>query len=478
MERFLKASRKPALLEPGEALLPLERDRFSIELRGGKLVIEAWDESRHIVRRVMGIRQEKPGRLDLTVERFGKREGTVTLLDAARAKNDAVRRQGTRLTFREQFRRFLQRQFPGWRIAELSTEADLERSFSPSYPRALMRKGSAAWAVIGATEGPEVLSFGLIWLDNLRRRAPVEGLALLVPTECERALCLRLAHLDGARFEVFTYSEEGYAGRVDPGDRGNLDTRLDVACTPSVPAAIAPWLDGICALPYVERVEKNDGSLSLRVRGLEFARVAGGKLLHGLESRQVARAASLPEIGKLAEEVARIRAPGADRLNPLYQRSPELWLESQVRAGLEAIDASLHGTPIYGQVPAFAGGERGVIDLLAVEHSGRLVVLELKASEDIQLPMQALDYWMRVKWHAELGEFSSLGYFPGIPLRPQPPRLLLIAPALCFHPTNEIVLRYFSPAIDVERIGLGVEWQKSVKPVFRLAGARKPAGFA
>jgi hypothetical protein len=52
-----------------------------------------------------------------------------------------------------------------------------------------------------------------------------------------------------------------------------------------------------------------------------------------------------------------------------------------------------------------------------VDYSGRLAVLELKASQDIHLPLQALDYWIRVKWHLDRDEFSSHGYFPGVILR-------------------------------------------------------------
>ena len=63
--------------------------------------------------------------------------------------------------------------------------------------------------------------------------------------------------------------------------------------------------------------------------------------------------------------------------------------------------------PIYGQVPQMAGGARGIPDLLAVDRTGRLVILELKASQDIHLPLQGLDYWMHVKWHLERGEFAE-----------------------------------------------------------------------
>jgi hypothetical protein len=141
---------------------------------------------------------------------------------------------------------------------------------------------------------------------------------------------------------------------------------------------------------------------------------------------------------------------------------------------LPKLHAQFLPEPVYGQVPAFAGGDRGVLDLLACEHSGRLAVIELKASADLQLPMQALDYWLRVRWHNERGDFTQLGYFPDRALVPDPPRLLLVAPALEFHSTSETLLRYYCPDIQVERVGLGVEWQSDVAVMFRLSGAQSP----
>jgi len=176
----------------------------------------------------------------------------------------------------------------------------------------------------------------------------------------------------------------------------------------------------------------------------------------------------------IADLVDRARSPDADRENALYRQYPEAWLESQARAGIEALDASLASDPIYGQVPAFVGGERGIMDLLAVDRAGRLAVLELKASADLHLPMQALDYWIRVKWHLDRGEFTAAGYFPGMELRSQPPRLLLVSPSLEFHPSSETLLSFLSPEIEVERIGLAMDWRRNLQVVFRLRGAERP----
>jgi hypothetical protein len=138
------------------------------------------------------------------------------------------------------------------------------------------------------------------------------------------------------------------------------------------------------------------------------------------------------------------------------------------------VDETLEPDPKYVKVPAFAGGDRGILDLLAVDRSGRLTVIELKASADLHLPLQALDYWIRVKWHLDRREFTAMGYFPGIELRPEPPRLLLVSPSLEFHPTTEAILGFYARAIQVERVGLGVEWRRGLQVMFRLAGAERP----
>jgi len=79
-----------------------------------------------------------------------------------------------------------------------------------------------------------------------------------------------------------------------------------------------------------------------------------------------------------------------------------------------------------------------------------------------------------VKWHIDRDEFAAHGYFPGIVLRKQSPRLLLVSPALEFHPTTETILQFFSSAVEVERIGVGANWREKLRVMFRLRGAETP----
>ena len=332
----------------------------------------------------------------------------------------------------------LSRQFPGWKIEELSVEADLAHSLSPAYPRAFLKHGQSAWAAIAAAPDPAgaagVLSFGLIWLDYLRRRekrVTIQGLALFVPCGFEQPTCLRLLFLnaEAAACRVFGYSEQGFAAPLDPRDFGNLDTRLE-PCRPPSPA-------GSRHGPAWTRRSASRGPMDLSVCA------STGSSSRAWPPRRIAGDSSVPSLAARPRNwhgSARPMPPTATI--PSIAQQPEAWLESQVRAHIQQVHAALLPDPVYNQVPAFAGGDRGVMDLLAVDYAGRLAVLELKATADLHLPLQALDYWMRVKWHLDRDEFSRCGYFPGIALSKQPPRLLLVSPALEFHPTTETILSF------------------------------------
>ena len=478
IERFLKACLRPYLLEPGEELLPLKEGSYSIDRAESRLTLQAWGDTRNLTRRIVGIGEERRGRMELVVERFARTVGRMFLLDLAHPDSQEAGRRGGRLVFRERFRRFLTRQFPSWKLAEISAEQDLEHSLSPGFPRAFLRKGQSGLAAIAATpdgmDPASILSFGLIWLDYLRRREKklaIERLIVLLPVGAESVTCQRIPYLDNeqVKCELFVYSAEDYAVPLDPGDYGNLETQLDVVRHTSVEAQ--GWVDRLKDLPNVECVETNNGSTSLRVQGLEFARTSGNELLFGLQKRAAARDSNIAEIERLAAELASLRGAAG---SPLHQKEPEEWLASQVRTHLDVVDVALCAAPVYCQAPACLGGQRGLIDLLAIDYTGRLAVLELKASQDIHLPLQALDYWMRVKWHLDRDEFGSRGYFPGVIPRKEAPKLLLISPALEFHPTTETILRFFSKDVEVERIGVASGWREKLQVMFRLSGAETP----
>ena len=125
-------------------------------------------------------------------------------------------------------------------------------------------------------------------------------------------------------------------------------------------------------------------------------------------------------------------------------------------------------------MPAFAA-DRGIIDLLAVDRTGRLAVIELKASADIHLPLQALDYWMRVNLHLTRETFGDCGYFPGVALRKAPRALCWWRPRLNFTPAPKAFW-----GISHRRSKLSASASASIKrrelDVMSCSGCEAPAG--
>ena len=481
---FLERCRQPALLEPGQPPLVFDAASYRLSVRPNGLLFEAWDQERSWARRLVSVSDVASGRLQLQAERLDGTRLKFELADLGGLAAAPLMQRSLREELREQFRFWLIRQYSGWQIAELSSGADLEHTLSPAYPRALLVLGGRRVAAIAAPSGPEragsLLTFGLIWLDYLRRREaprPVEELALFLPLGTQHQTLLRLKWLDArqAAFSVFVYDDESHETRLDTADRGNIRSHVE-PWSSGPPLELKLHSELLSALSRIEgfaAVDQGLGSKALRIHGLGFARLEVPNVFLGIgRERRVADLAPLLEV---AHNLARLRSAGAvDRLHPYYKRNPEAWIESLARASIHLLDPALYPAPIYGQVPAMAGTLHGLLDLLALDRQGRLAVIEMKAAEDPDLPLQALDYWIRVDWHARHGDFSANGYFPGLTVDARPPRLLLVAPALHFHPATETVLRFFAPSIDVERLGVGMEWRKRFEVVSRIRGAERP----
>jgi len=489
IQAFLGADQDREITEDGELLFELRDTRFRLEELHGKLVIHLWSPERNWVRRILGITLETRDRLELEIERFGSgKPGRLVVAPPARRTSRPGDRTAARRKYSAWFRRLLAREFPRGQLEGISTAADLKRSFSGLYTRGRLREGSRWWAVmgVGAGEGAAaadaLLTFALLWLDWNRRHYPRRtwaGMRLYLPTDFVRTTAARLAFLSAAHglTELYAVNEEEFAcARVEEGDVGNLDTFLvpaqreeEILAAESSAVervrALAP--DAIEAVPLTGRNE-----LALYFRGLQFARSSGSRVSFGMgrdEKELTTRA--FPRLAALVKRLQRDRTAEGSPAIRYYRAQPERWLESLVRASPQRIDPRLQTGPLYRQVPALAGGERGVVDLLGATRDGRLVIVELKASSDIQLLMQGLDYWIRVCWHHRRSELAASGYFPGVNLGPDPPQLLLVSPGLQFHPATEICLGYLSPEVPVTLVGLGEDWRRGLRVIFRRTRA-------
>jgi hypothetical protein len=284
-----------------------------------------------------------------------------------------------------------------------------------------------------------------------------------------------------AKWSLFELDERHDAVvEIDCTDRGNVATRLEHA-TNEV-AALERFAESIARihsiLPNCEVAALSAAELTFRWRGLEFARARMGADAATFRSKQeivfgvgpeerVLEERNWPFFLQLLSAIRDTRHPYGPRQHPLFRLRPERWLESLVVADVSVIDERLDSRSLYSQVPAFSASDRALLDVLTTTHDGRLAVVELKAGEDIHLPLQGLDYWSRVEWHHTRGEFPRFGYFPERELSSEKPLLYLVAPAQHVHPATDVLLRYLSPEIEWEFVGIDERWREGVKVVFR-----------
>jgi hypothetical protein len=516
IESFLADHPAAAILEDGRVLFDMRTARCSVEESHGRCLLQLWSEERNLIRTVVEVKQRAQS-LRIATRHMGATRPQFLELVPTSDRRTPTTRDTARRNYQRLLERVLTRQFIGCKIDGLRTAMDLEHSFGPAYVRGRLLKGTAADAVIGvgAAESGAVidgiLTLGILWLDYCRQHADARrhfgGLKVVVPAGAWRPTAERMAWLNhaAANFELFTLDERSEElASVDFRDTGNFDSRLVHAF--SHKAALErcrAGIDRILALvpdAARERVEIRPHSAAeagLLLHGLEFACVRHGASAHSFAREDEITFGAGPSETPLTAEnedlcrdlLRRLflsRHADGEHNDPLFRMAPERWLESRLRTALPELLPELRGDLVYNQVPAISTGDRGMLDLLTLDRKARLVVLELKADEDLHLPLQALDYWMRVRAlnadrqpaagaAAPLSAFARSGYFPATEVSALPPRLILAAPALRIHPANEPVLRYLSPEVEWELLGITEHWRRELKIVFRKRGGENRA---
>jgi hypothetical protein len=505
LEAFLAEHPHAVLLEDGRVIFDLRAAKYSLTTEHNRCTLHLWSEERNLVRRVSAA-VERAGVLRLTTLRFGQARPQTLELAADKDRRTPSTRESTRIHYLKTLERMLLRTFPDWKADGFRTAMDLEKSFGPAYARGVLVRGTQAWAVIAVNAEESqaivdgILTLGILWLADCRERAGgrrlFQGLKIIVPRGTAALTVSRLAWLNqaAAKWELWEFDErEEEMLEREAADHGNITTRLLHA--PNEEAARERFADATsrvlallppAMLPIVEQKVRTGGELAFLLYGLEFARIRLGYVGESFNRQQEitlgagANETPLtdenePALRELVRRLFLSREPAGSQRNPLFRMQPERWLESMLRRDVAVLDAHLDPAHVYTQVPAFAAGDRGMLDLLGVTLDGRLAVIELKAEEDLHLALQGLDYWVRVRAHhlenpdraTGLGEFQRHGYFPNVRLSPDAPRLYLVAPALRVHPATEVVLRHLSPRVEWTLVAIDERWRRHLKVIWR-----------
>ena len=162
-------------------------------------------------------------------------------------------------------------------------------------------------------------------------------------------------------------------------------------------------------------------------------------------------------------------ADAADHHHALYRTASESWLESMLRRDITKLDPGLIIAPLHAQFRTARGGRLGVrpVDLLALRQDGRLVVIELKVSEDREHVLQGADYWRRVEAHRRRGHLTRARLFGEKKIREEPPLVYLVAPTLRFHPSFQTLAQTIAPDIEIYRFDINEDWRAGVRVMRR-----------
>jgi hypothetical protein len=498
VEDFLVGITTAVVVEDGDVIFDLSQAKYSVSGESHKCLLHIWSAERNVVRRVLDA-EVKNEVLRLQVQRLGQTRPTKLEICRNRDWRTPTAKRVSRLGYQRLLQRVLQRRFPGFAVSRLTTSTDLKHSFGPIYTRGMLQRGQSAFAVLGVnaqeTEASidAALTFGILWLDLCRQtrtgKLVIEGLKLFVPDKSSAFLRERMAHLnpDAAKWQLYELKEQdAELTEIDISDRGNVATRLVHA--PDDAAIRVRFADPIIRIhdlmPEAEIAVLSPAEIAFRRHGLEFARAriahdptsfrSSTEIIFGVgRAERVLTDLNSESFTALVRSIGEVRHAEGPRDHPLWRMHPERWLESIAVLDLAPLDGQLGGRSQYSQVPAFSASDRAMIDVLTTTREGRLAVVELKADEDIHLPLQGLDYWARVAWHHSRGDFPRFGYFPKVEISNYDPLLFLVAPALRIHPATDILLRYISPKIEWVLVGVDERWRENLKAIFRKRSARQ-----
>ncbi len=457
---------------------------LSWEVRGGgsKPLLHLWSEHHNLTRRVLAITDHSEDRLALAVERFGR--SRPDRLEFVRIAAERTARDQSHEEFCHWISTLCVTQFPDETLEAFSIHPDLEHSLSGNYARGVLKNGRTSWAVLAAPENEpsanagRCLTFGLLWLERLRvsaRRIPVSGLRLLLPKETVPVVAHLLPVIHPKLpVEIHEYdSARETLEKINPSTLANISSWLvPLRETQMLLDRARPDLAPVTSLAPL-RITLHPSvpqrQIVLRFRGLSFGRWEDGQFFFGVpDAHEQLTPSTQRLLRELLRELEIRRNPlASDVLHSLFRAQPERWLETLVREDVTRVDAALDPRFAYAQVLANAGGEHGILDVLSVTRSGRLAILELKATESLNLSLQAADYWLRIKRHLDQGDIARYGYFPGVELQSTPPLVYLVAPALRFHPATDVLLRSLSPQLDIVRVGLTENWRRGLRVVLR-----------
>jgi hypothetical protein len=493
--------------EDGRLPLEVNRSEFDFSLAHGRLIFSCWTQTGARAWRVTDWNGSDEKLVLHTSRKMGAEISRIELVPRASAKAIVAGITAARQARCERLAQLVAQTLVGESLEEddrlkSMPLAKIERAaLSPGmrrdqpgrYARIILRLPQERIAVTGtvAQSDPRnvdsLFSSALLWFARVQAspaRPPINRLLIVVEQNILEGARQRLVLLrEGVRARIQLLQLDDNWQQIEftsPWERKYVWRKRLTRFPPIVETTVTDEVNKIVAVaPAAIDVVASRHGQTLRYHGMPFARarrvIGRDRLWFGIEGspRQLLDEYHRADWIKLLHDLQRYRAPACrDRRNWFYRAAGEAWLESILRRDISKLDPGLIIAPLHAQFRTRHGTlARGAgarpIDLLALRHDGRLVVIELKVSEDREHVFQGVDYWRRVEAHRRRGHISAARLFDDREISDEAPLVYLVAPALRFHSSFATLARMIAPDIEIYRFDINEDWRGGVRVVRR-----------
>jgi hypothetical protein len=490
IRELLNAHNEWFLAQDGSSPLALNTSEFDFSSAHRRLIFTSWTETGSRSWRITAWAWTGEKLLLKAARRMGADVATLELVPRASAKAIVASIAAARQARCERLAQVASEFLSGAKVERATLSPGMRRDQPGRYARIVLRRPHeriAATATVAQSDARNVdslFSSALLWFSRVSqspKRPFIEKLLMIVEHQILEAVRQRHVLLRDElrqRIELFEIDEEWQKLEpIRPIARKHL-WRKRLARFPPVTEADTPerTQEIIAYAPHAIDVVASRHGQTLRYHGLPFARLRRvldrDRIWFGIEGsrRRLLDEYYREDWQKLLLDLEEHRnANASERRHWLYRAAGEAWLESILRRDISKLDPGLIVAPLHAQFRTSHGGPTGArpIDLLALRHDGRLVVIELKVNEDREHVFQGVDYWRRVEAHRRRGHISSAKLFGEREISDESPLVYLVAPTLRFHRSFATLARTIAPDVEIYRFDINEDWRAGVRVVRR-----------
>jgi hypothetical protein len=470
----------------------LRREELDITVSHEKLMLSCWTERGTRLWRVLAWHWTGQSLMLQVSRKMGAELAQIELIPRTSAKAVAATIRAAR-----EMRCDVLAQLAAASQAETAIERiSLSRGTRPGQPgryaHILLKRRTERIAVTGPVVSSQpatvdaFLSSALLWFKRTADRVKpphVQQLWLIVSPELLKPILYRVALLRGSLkdiIRVFTVDDDlKVLTEFRCPDKKEFWKKKLARFPPVAAAMLTEQAQAIVAeAPHAIDVVNARHGETLRYFGLPFARVrsllGNERVWFGIDRahRKLLDQTTWNEWQNLLNDLHEHRSGSAlDHRHAFYRAAPEAWLESLLRRDITKLDPGLVIAPLHAQFRTARGAKLGIrpIDLLALRQDGRLVVIELKVSEDREHVLQGADYWRRVEAHRCRGHIAKAKLFGDRQIRDEAPLVYLVAPTLRVHPSFQTLAHCISRDIEIYRFDINEDWRSGVRVMRRFS---------